>query len=392
MNSSMEEYIPASLVLASATLLIPIVSFIASHFIKCVVYGVLFELLWTHYISPIHLNINLTFKFMIQCIILFITTFVLYNLMHVFLKVLLLFVVAKAVQFARTLSTQLLYHPDTVTPEQRMHLQNSSLRYEPVTFMSSDGESELSGIYVHGRNFAQTQPLLFCHGNAGNIYHRIPNLMALNQAIGCDIFIFDYRCFGDSTNISINQKGIIDDTVSAFAELKKRFELKKQRMGIHDNNQVKPIVFGRSLGGAIAIHSVCKLINARDGNACPAIGGLVIENTFTSVFEAASYIFLQCNWLKWLLYPLICDKWNSVDCIAQMNGDEAWQHIPKLFLSGAKDELLDPVMMRELAKEATKGSKWVMVERFNNGGHNDTWTCEMYFEHVRNFVRSCSML
>ena len=65
--------------------------------------------------------------------------------------------------------------------------------YEDVFFPAADG-TRLHGWYVDGADHRAV--LLWFHGNAGNISHRLDNLQRLHEALEIPIFIFDYREYG----------------------------------------------------------------------------------------------------------------------------------------------------------------------------------------------------
>ena len=73
----------------------------------------------------------------------------------------------------------------------------------------------------------------------------------------------------------------------------------------------------------MAIHTVSKLLNHRNsasGRKEAEIGGLIIENTFASVAETASYLITGRDWLKWIVYPFVIDKFKiqNVQSVAKI--------------------------------------------------------------------------
>ena len=205
----------------------------------------------------------------------------------------------------------------------------------------------------------------FLHGNGGNLTHEMHNLVLLHDQIGCDLFIFDYRGHAKSSNITPTQTGLIQDTISAIKQLKV----------IKNDSNLKPIIFGRSLGGAIVFHSILPMIKEH---------GINIENSLSSAWDAIGNNFL---------YPLIVDKWNNMQCI-----DELREHnlidIPILFISGRSDTVLDPVMMDNLfgyCKEEGCFSN-VAWKEFELGDHNDTYLCDGYTNCVEAFIDSVALL
>jgi len=130
-----------------------------------------------------------------------------------------------------------------------------------------DGE-KLSAFYIRGprtRSKKNTTVLMF-HGNAGNIGHRVPIARMFVQRMGCSVFMLEYRGYGLSTG-SPDEAGLMIDAQTAFDYLRQRAETR-------DNDIV---VFGQSLGGAVAVQLAAK--NQNDEKFI----GLVLENTFLSM-------------------------------------------------------------------------------------------------------------
>lgn len=104
------------------------------------------------------------------------------------------------------------------------------------------------------------------HGNAGNIGHRVPIAKVLEENLGCNVLMLEYRGYGLSTG-DPNEEGINIDAQTALDYIRQQKETQSGKI----------IVFGQSLGGAVAIQLVAKNQEAGD------IVGLVLENTFTSI-------------------------------------------------------------------------------------------------------------
>ena len=264
-------------------------------------------------------------------------------------------------------SRKIMYQPEIkLFPTWKAMLYN--VEYKEVVFSNIyDRNIDLHGLYIKGHNQELSNyPLLFLHGNAGNIAHRIENLLLLHNHIGCDIFIFDYRGYGQSSQVQPTQIGLIEDTISAM----------KQFIDIEQKPNMKPIIFGRSLGGAVAIHSIYKIIQQCDIN----IGGVIIENSFTSAWHCVDNNFL---------YPLIADKWNNMQCLNQLskNGID----IPFLFISAVNDTILDPKMMQNMKDYCQQDLQFADISwKEFQSDHNDTFLCPDYTEIIYTFFESIS--
>ena len=94
------------------------------------------------------------------------------------------------------------------------------LEFEDVTFSAADGV-ELHGWFVPGPG--QTT-LVWFHGNAGNISHRVNNLFELHRRLGINVLIFDYRGYGRSHG-AISEKGAYLDAEAALDYLRSRTDV-----------------------------------------------------------------------------------------------------------------------------------------------------------------------
>ena len=85
------------------------------------------------------------------------------------------------------------------------------LEYEEVYFPAADGV-QLHGWWVPKPG---APVLLWFHGNAGNISHRLENLKLLWELVGVQVFIFDYREYGKSQG-RISREGTYRDAAAAY--------------------------------------------------------------------------------------------------------------------------------------------------------------------------------
>ncbi len=133
------------------------------------------------------------------------------------------------------------------------------LEYASVSIETSHFVS-LSGWFVPAKNARATA--LFFHGNAGNISDRLSTLSILHN-LGISTLIIDYRGYGESGGRA-GISGVKRDAVAAWEWLLKR-----------GYPEEKIILFGRSLGGAVAANLA--------GTVTP--GALILESTFSSLAD-----------------------------------------------------------------------------------------------------------
>jgi len=161
------------------------------------------------------------------------------------------------------------YHPDRVLITTGAELGRP---WEDVLFKASDGV-ELNGWFFPAATNAHGPRLVVvvCHGNAGNIGHRLDTYAAL-LATGVSVFAFDYRGYGRSQGRP-SEEGTYRDAQAAYAWLRQ-----KEFPGANI------IPFGGSLGGGVAAELAVR----------ETVGGLVLQATFTSAAD------LGAEWFPWL--------------------------------------------------------------------------------------------
>lgn len=104
------------------------------------------------------------------------------------------------------------------------------------------------------------------HGNAGNIGHRVPIAKVLEENLGCNVLMLEYRGYGMSSGTP-NENGLMIDAQTGLDWIRNDKETKGNKI----------VIYGQSLGGAVAIQLVERNQKAGD------VAGLILENTFTSI-------------------------------------------------------------------------------------------------------------
>jgi fermentation-respiration switch protein FrsA (DUF1100 family) len=241
-----------------------------------------------------------------------------------------------------------LYFPDK---EMVMTPATMRLEFEDIDFRASDG-TRLHGWYLPGE---EGQPLvLFCHGNAGNISHRVDNLRLLRE-LGLSVFIFDYRGYGQSEG-KASEEGTYADMRGALNWLKEQGWSARQM-----------IYFGRSLGAGIALQ-----LALEDPPA-----GLVLESPFTSIEAIGKHHYP----LLWLLAGWTLDaRYDNLLKIDQLKA-------PLLIFHGERDNIIPTRMGRELYERASQPKQFYPIPQ---AGHNDTYDMggAEYWQQWQGFVRN----
>jgi len=207
------------------------------------------------------------------------------------------------------------------------------LAFEDVRFNASDG------VNLHGWLIPAEENrclLLFCHGNAGNISHRLDNIVRLHE-LGISVFIFDYRGYGLSGG-RITEKGFYLDCEAAY-------DVARDRAG---KDRAKLVIFGRSLGGIAAVHL---------GAARPC-AGMILESCFTHMGAMAAEHFPIP-----MAGKILVNRLNAIDKIDQVKA-------PILFFHGDRDDIVPLRLGRELFDAARSHKEFVTL---TDAGHNDTY-------------------
>ncbi|KAJ3321267.1 hypothetical protein HDV06_004492 [Boothiomyces sp. JEL0866] len=230
--------------------------------------------------------------------------------------------------------------------------------WEDVSLRSSDGVL-VKGYLIRKKSGDGLAPttLIYYHANAGNMGHRLPIARALQYHLNCNVFMLSYRGYGLSDG-SPDEKGMKLDAQAAFDYVTSHNQLKKSKI----------IIYGQSIGGAVAIHTAAK----NQGK----VDALIIENTFLSIHKLIPSVVPHLKYFTWLCHQI----WNSELEIAKL------ENIPILFLSGKKDELIPPSHMQALhgiVKDV--GNKKISYSEFKDGKHNDTCIQPGYFEAIAEF-------
>ena len=113
----------------------------------------------------------------------------------------------------------------------------------PEKYIFRDGtQLHLFLVKQPGEQSKKVPTVLYFHGNAGNIGHRLLNVQGLYTSIGCNVALVEYRGYGRSEG-SPSEEGLYMDAQAALDFLLTRQDIATDKI----------VVFGRSLGGAVAI-------------------------------------------------------------------------------------------------------------------------------------------
>ena len=265
------------------------------------------------------------------------------------LILLTLFVVGIFARQVRLLDRHLIFFPERElisTPA------DVGLEYEDVFFTASDG-ARLHGWFVPGES---ETTLLWFHGNAGNISHRVDNLSMLHEKLGVNILIFDYRGYGRSEG-KASETGMYLDAEAVREYLSSRDDVDLDG-GL--------VLFGRSLGSAVAVEMAARY----------KVRAVILESPFTSIRAMArrSYPFLPVG----ILIRLVEARYDALARIGSISS-------PLMVVHGSNDEIAPIKFGRELFEAARAPKRFYTIE---GAGHNDTYWVggDAYFEALKDFI------
>ena len=248
------------------------------------------------------------------------------------------------------MQAKLLYYPNIPSRELTGNPADINLDYETVTLRTSDNV-KLHGWFIpaaHERRGA----LLFFHGNAGNISHRLTSLKIFHD-LGLSTLIIDYRGYGRSQG-SISEHGTYLDAEAAWRYLIESRKIPAQEI----------VIFGRSLGAAVGAYIAAKQKPA----------ALILESAFTSVPDMGARLYpvfpirlltrFHYNTEKSLL---------SVSC-------------PVLIIHSPDDDIIPYENGRQLYKSAREPKSFLELR----GDHNQGFLMsgQVYRDGLREFINA----
>ncbi len=208
------------------------------------------------------------------------------------------------------------------------------LDYEVVSLATPDGET-VAGWFVPAEGAERT--VLFCHGNAGNISHRLDTLKMFNE-LGLNCLIVDYRGYGQSTG-KPTEKGTYIDAKTAWRWLVDQKGVSREQI----------ILFGRSLGGSI-VAGVAADLNPE---------GLVLESTFTSFDDVGSHYY---PWLPVRLFTRF--DYNTLDAVKQIT-------CPILVIHSPDDDIIPYTFGQQIFAAANEPKQFADLKGTHNEGIYD---------------------
>jgi uncharacterized protein len=219
---------------------------------------------------------------------------------------------------------------------------------------------QVNQLRLHGwwlplaREDYQKKVLLFLHGNGENIAANL-NQAKIFQELGFSVLLMDYRGYGLSEGEFPSETQVYEDAQAAWDYL-------TQSQKINPKNI---IIYGHSLGGAIAINLAVEH---------PEAAGLIVEGTFTSIKDMAKYKKI------YQIFPLsliLHQKFDSINKVKSLK-------IPLLLIHGTADDVVPSVMSQLLFDQAQVPKQILIIP---DADHHNAATvgAETYRQAVNDF-------
>jgi fermentation-respiration switch protein FrsA (DUF1100 family) len=252
------------------------------------------------------------------------------------------------VAFFSIFQSRLIYFPHReidITPDE------IGLSYKDVYFETAD-RVKLSGWFIPVENSRGV--ILLCHGNAGNISHRLDSIQKFHR-LRLSTFIFDYRGYGKSDGKPTEQGTYLD------AEAAWSYLVMEEKVSPNDI-----IVLGRSIGGAVAGWLAQN----------HTVKAIILESTFTSIRDlgAELYPYLPVRLLSRFDY-------NAAQYISKVN-------CPVLIIHSRDDEIVPFTHGQQLFEAAVEHKDFLEIK----GTHNEGFIIDaaQYENGLDSFIRKCA--
>jgi len=240
---------------------------------------------------------------------------------------------------------QLAFHPDNVNILPKNRLPHG---VEEI-FVNTEDQIKIQVLYLHLVD--SDKILIYFHGNAGNIYHRIPSLVQLRR-FGVNVIGVSYRGYGKSEGTP-SEEGIYLDGDAVFKYI-------TAELGFAQSNI---IILGRSIGTTVAMNI----------SQHKEIGGLILVSPLTTGKAQAKAGGLG------VISSL---AGNSFDNLTKIKNVKA----PLLVIHGTHDRVIPYSMGKEIFDSAPAKKKFIKIEGAGHNNLQDTYK-QAYWPPIFDFIK-----
>ncbi|XGV98402.1 MAG: alpha/beta hydrolase [Leptolyngbya sp. BL-A-14] len=224
--------------------------------------------------------------------------------------------------------------------------QPSSYQDDQTTIkLTSAPNVQITAVYRSQPNATYT--VLYSHGNGEDLGDVRPALAQI-QAVGVNVFAYDYQGYGTSQGRPSEQNAY-QDINAAYRYLTTVLKQPPNRI----------ILYGRSVGSGPSIDLATR----------QTVGGLIVESGFVSIFRIVTHI---------PLFPF--DKFANLSKIGAVR-------CPVLFIHGTNDQTIPLWHGRALFDRANQPKTFLEV---SGAGHNDVEQVagDRYNEALRHYLQT----
>jgi len=248
----------------------------------------------------------------------------------------------------------ILFHPIKKTDGPWTERSIAGHKYEDVFFTAKNG-CKLHGWYFAVPDAKYT--FLFNHGNGANLSYR-PEELGLLLNTGSNVFTYDYEGYGLSEG-KPTMHAVMDDAEAAYNYLAKVKGVPPEQI----------ILFGESLGSAVASHLSSKVDHA----------GVVLQCPLASVRRSGYELFPAVA-----LYPDFVWPELGRDIINIFEK----KHAPLLIVAGTKDPMIPIAHGDDLNRRASEPKQYVRIEGAGHTGDPKLVGAPVYQKSLNDFVTS----
>lgn len=232
-------------------------------------------------------------------------------------------------------------------PQKALEASPRDYGLDAETLSLDSGGARLHGWWIRGSG---RRVLLFFHGNAGNVSHRLERARLLTKQLGLDMVLVDYRGYGESSG-KPSEAGLYEDGDTIYRCATDRGFRREQI-----------VLYGESLGSAVALETALR-------HPCAAV---ILETPFLSIRAMAKTIY------PFLPSFLIRTRFDNERKIAALS-------TPKLIVAAERDEIVPPEHARRLFELAQPPRQLYVIL---GASHNDTYIAggSQYVDTLRSFL------
>ncbi|CAK1594833.1 unnamed protein product [Parnassius mnemosyne] len=266
------------------------------------------------------------------------------------------------------------------------------------SFEENADKEQLSAVMDNELANSKTPIILYLHGNSNSraAAHRI-RLYKFFQQMDFHTITFDYRGYGDSTNLYPNEAGVVEDSLLVYDWLNNILAKGGKRPPV--------FVWGHSLGTGISSHLLGNLNELstqilEHSSPLPLPNGLILEAPFNNIAdEVANHPFTIL--VQWLPYydRMFVAPYRSADTCAHLFRSDAHlsrvRSLPILILHAKDDGVIPWFLGEKLHKsilesrsEGGATAKLHLYDERENLGHKYISSAANLSEVVGDFVKN----